>query len=189
MRFDMPSRNRALTSANHASSQPNSTHGLTFPASLLFPHQSQIAKYEDAVTHRVQQLDAWAQRMGEGFGISFTTFSLNPLTNTFGDGGMAMVATMLASLAHRDERVSLERRAGRWGLYFTREPAALAQERRAEAVPLKDAPLDIRERFLSRSEVFVRAYLKLCEDRLSRMQSAVNTADQTLTLLDQLQLK
>ena len=185
----MATRSRALTSANLDSSRPNPTLGLTFPANLLFPHQSQIAQYEDAVTHRVQQLDAWAQKMGEGFGISFTAFSLNPPINNFGDGGMAMVATMLASLAHRDERVSLERRAGRWGLYFTREPAALAQERRGEAVPLKDAPLDIRERFLSRSEDFVRSYLKLCEDRLGRMQSAVTAADQTLTLLDQLRLK
>jgi hypothetical protein len=186
-RFDMAMRRRALTSANHDSSRPNPGQGLTFQANLLYPPQSQIAKYEDAVTHRVLQLDAWAQRMGEGFGISFTNFSLNPLQTDFGDGGMALVATMLTALTHRDERVSLERRSGRWGLYFTREPAALVQERRAEAVPLKDAPLDIRERFLSRSEDFIRAYLKLCEDRLGRMKSAVSAADQTLVLLNQLQ--
>jgi len=65
----------------------------------------------------------------------------------------------------------------------------MAQERKADAVPLKDAPLDIRERFLSKSEDFVRAYLKLCEDRLGRMQGAVARADQTLALLGQLQLK
>jgi hypothetical protein len=185
----MTTRNRAVTSANHGSSPPNPNGGLTFPANLLYPHQSQIAKNEDAVTQRVQQLDAWAQRMGEGFGISFTSFSLNPLTNDFGDGAMAMVATMLAAMTHRDERISLERRGGRWGLYFTREPAALMQERKAEAVPLKDAPLEIRERFLSRSEDFYRAYLRLCEDRLGRMRAAVAAGDQTLALLDQIQLK
>jgi hypothetical protein len=162
---------------------------LTFQANLLYPQQSQLTQYEDAVTHRIVQLDSWAQRLGEGFGIPFTTFSLNPLQNNFGDGGLAAVATMLTALTHRDERVSLERRSGRWGLYFTREPAAMAQERKADAVPLKDAPLDIRERFLSKSEDFVRAYLKLCEDRLGRMQGAVASADQTLALLGQLQLK
>jgi hypothetical protein len=72
---------------------------------------------------------------------------------------------------------------------ITREPAALSEERRADAVPLKDAPLDIRERFLSHSKDFIRAYLKLCEDRLGRMQCAVAKADQTLALLDKLQLK
>jgi hypothetical protein len=162
---------------------------LTFQANLLYPQLSQLAHYEDAVTQRIVQLDAWAQRLGEGFGIPFTTFSLNPMQNNFGDGGLAALTTMLTALTHRDERVSLERRSGRWGLYFTREPAALAQERKSDAVLLKDAPLDMRERFLSRSEDFVRAYLALCEDRLGRMQGAVTSADQTLTLLGQLQLK
>jgi hypothetical protein len=69
----------------------------------------------------------------------------------------------------------------------TRESAALSKERRADAEPLKDAPLDIRERFLSID--FIRAYLKLCEDRLGRMQGAVAKADETLALLDKLQLK
>ncbi|MEJ0039280.1 MAG: hypothetical protein WDO68_25035 [Gammaproteobacteria bacterium] len=141
------------------------------------------------MTNRVVQLDTWAHKLGEGFGIPFTTFSLNPLQNSLNDNGLAVVAAVLSALSHRDERVSLERRGGRWGLYFTREPAALTQERRADAVPLKDAPLDVRERFLGKSESFFREYLKLCEDRLGRMKEAVDSADQTLELLDQLQLK
>jgi len=85
--------------------------------------------------------------------------------------------------------VSLERRSGRWGLFFTREPALIATERRAETVLLKDAPLDVRERFLQKSEYFFREYLKLCEDRLGRMKGSVEDADCTLELLGTLRLE
>jgi hypothetical protein len=184
----MTEDNRALTGTNPVGPKTPRAKGLTFQADLLLPPKSQVTQYEDAVTQRIVQLDAWAQRLGEGFGISFTGFSLNPLQTNFGDSGLAAVATMLTALTHRDERVTLERRSGRWGLYFTREPAALAQERKMDAVPLKDAPLDIRERFLSNSENFFRQYLQLCEDRLGRMRGAVASADHTLALLDQLAL-
>jgi hypothetical protein len=185
----MTTKDRVLTSANPGGSRTTPHQGLTFPADLLYPPQSQLTRNEDAVTQRVVQLDAWAQRLGEGFGISFTSFSLNPPPTNIGDGGMAALTTMLIALTHRNERVSLERRSGRWGLYFTREPAALAQERKADAVTLKDAPLDVRERFLGMSEDFFRSYLKLCEDRLGQMQGAVTSADRTLVLLEKLQLK
>jgi len=54
---------------------------------------------------------------------------------------------------------------------------------------LKDAPLDVRERFLVKSEEFFWAYLKLCEDRLGRMRGAVAKADRTLELLNSLRLE
>ena len=113
--------------------------GFSFPAHLLQPQQSQIMRSEDSVASSVMRMNSWAQKLGEGFGISYTEFSLNPLqpnTDT-------LTAVILA-FAHRNERISLERRSGKWGLYFTREPAAFAQDRTSEAVPLKDAPLDVR---------------------------------------------
>lgn len=137
----MTTQDRALTSANPRGSRSFRGKELTFQGNLLYPQQSQLTQYEDAVTQRIAQLNAWGQRLGEGFGISFTTFSLNPVQQDFGNGGLAAVATMLTALTQRDERVSLERRSGRWGLYFTREPAALTQERKAEAVPLKGCAL------------------------------------------------
>lgn len=161
--------------------------GLTFPKSLIHPPQSQVSRSEDAVSNRVSQLDMWAQRLGEGFGISFTSFTLNPLESSLNRANLAIA--MLAALAYRDERVSLERRSGRWGLFFTREPALIANERRAETVLLKDAPLDVRERFLQKSEYFFREYLKLCEDRLGRMKGSVEDADSTLELLGTLRLE
>src|SRR3989442_118419 len=86
--------------------------GLTFPKSLIHPPQSQLSHSEDAVSNRVTQLDVWAQRLGEGFGISFTTFILNPIEQSINNANVAIA--MLATLARRDERVSLERRASRW---------------------------------------------------------------------------
>jgi hypothetical protein len=99
--------------------------------------------------------------------------------------GASMLAATLRTLTSREERVTLERRAGRWGLYFVRGAAALGGERGAEAVPLKDAPLDVRERFLLHSEEFFAQYLDLCEERRTRMQRAVAAADRTLALLDE----
>lgn len=168
----------------HAGKAPQK--GLTFPRRFIHPPQSQLSRSEDAVSNRVSQLDTWAQRLGEGFGISFTAFTLNPVARSLNDNP---VIAMLAALAQRDERVSLERRGGRWGLFFTREPALIANERRAETVLLKDAPLDVRERFLQKSEDFFREYLKLCEDRLGRMKGSVEQADHTLLLLGTIRLE
>ncbi len=185
----MASRNRSLTGTVAGRSDNTSDTELTFPASLIHPPQSQVARSEDAVTDRISRLDGHAQKLGEGFGIPFGSFVLNPLPQVSGDNGLAALAIVLRTLTHREERVGLERRNGRWGLYFTREPAVIAQERRADAVLLKDAPLDVRERFLLQSENFFRAYLELCKDRLGRMQSSVSQADRTLDLLGRLRLE
>lgn len=165
-----------------------SSTALSFPAELIHPPKSQVALSGDAVTDRIARLDTWAQQLGAGFGISFTNFELNPPPLPVNDNGWAIAASVLAALAHRQDRVSLERRGGRWGLYLTREPAVIAQDRRGETMLLKDAPLDVRERFLVRSEEFFREYLKLCQERLGRMRVAVEQADRTLELLNGMQL-
>jgi hypothetical protein len=164
------------------------TH-LGFSADLIQPPQSQITRYEDLVSDRIMKLDLHAAMLAEGFGISFTTFTLNPLPVPAEASPIAMATAMLQTFAHRTERVSLERRSGRWGLYFTREPALVAQERRSESVPIKDAPLDVRERFLLQSEAFFREYLALCEDRLGKMKAAVADGDRTLMLLANIRLE
>jgi hypothetical protein len=166
-----------------------SSTALSFPAELIHPPKSQVALSGDAVTDRVARLDTWAQQLGAGFGISFTNFELNPTAQPVNDNGWAIAASVLAALAHRQDRVSLERRGGRRGLYLTREPAVIAQDRRGETMLLKDAPLDVRERFLVRSEEFFREYLKLCQERLGRMRVAVEQADRTLELLNGMQLE
>src|SRR4051794_8388869 len=101
---------------------------LAFPAALIQPPQTQVARYEDAVSNRVAQLDVRAMQLGEGFGIPFTAFVLNPLVPPQSDNGVVLLASMLGALTFRQERVSLERRNGRWGLYFMREPAVVAQD-------------------------------------------------------------
>jgi len=184
----MKSSNNRFLTGTPTTSQAATTDELTFPASLIHPPQSQLTRSEDAVSNRIAQLDTWAQNLGQGFGISLTSFVLNPpeAENNAGDSTLLL---MLRALAYRQERVSLERRSARWGLYFTREPGIIAQERRAETAPLKDAPLDVRERFLLKSEEFFRGYLKLCEDRLGQMGGAITKADRTLQLLSTLHLE
>lgn len=117
-----------------------------------------------------------------------TNFELNPLdAKQLGDGlspGWKAVAQACLVLTRQPERITLERREGRWALFFTRDRAPLdSASAPRSAVPLKDAPLDVRERFLQRSEDFFRAYLALCEDRLGRMKTAILQADRTLALL------
>ena len=180
----MATENRSLTGT--ASKQQSAT-GLSFPRHLVHPPKSQVARSEDAVTDRIVQLDTHAQQLGEAFGIPFTSFVLNSLPTASSDA--TQVALAVLALLHREERVALERRGGRWGLYFTREAAVVQNyDKRTEPVPLKDAPLDVRERFLSKSEEFFRAYLDVCRNRLEKMHTSVAQGDRTLALLRNLTL-
>jgi hypothetical protein len=163
---------------------------LTFPADLVHPPRSQVVQYGDAVADRIVKLDMAAQRLGEGFGMAMTSFVLNPLPPSQGNESTAgVVLSVVVAFSHREERVSLERRSGRWGLFFTRGTSVFGREPTAEAIALRDAPLDVRERFLDRSEDFFREYLKLCENRFGRMKASVTAGDQTLTLLANLHLE
>jgi len=166
-------------------------------------HKPQLDEESDAVAKRTVDLDARAQTLGESLGIAFTSFVLPAASGAAAseagasgtaeveaveasaNDGATMLAATLRTLTSREERVTLERRAGRWGLYFLRGAAAFGGERGAEAVPLKDAPLEARERFLLHSEEFFAQYLDLCEDRRTRMRQAVAAADRTLALLDE----
>ena len=74
------------------------------------------------------------------------------------------------------------------GMTIHSRAAALNQERRTETVPLKEARLDVRERLLTRSEDFIREYLKLREDRLGQMRGTVSSADATVGMLETLHL-
>lgn len=163
--------------------------GFTFPAHLLKPQQSQIAQYSDGVSDRIAQLDLHARHLGEGFGIPMTGFVLNPPPHPHSDDRTAVALALLHVLAVREEMVSLERQGGEWGLFFTRGISLLSRERISETVRLRDAPLDVRERFLVRSHEFFEHYLKLCEDRLGKMRIAIGVADQTIAHLSSVELK
>lgn len=174
---------RSRSAVPTTNSAPNSG-SLSFRRELLRPPQAQVTQYEDAVSQRVAALADRAAVLAAGFGISMTTYELNPPTKGAGD----LALTMLELMVRTPERVTLERRDGRWGLFFTREPSMLQGAARPLAVPLKDAPLDVRERFLADSERFFREYLSLCENRLGKMKTAVDAADRTLALLQSITL-
>jgi len=167
---------------------PDAPHAFTFRADLLKPRQSQIAQYSNEVSDRITQLDLHARQLGESFGIPLSGFVLNPPPDADPANGASVARAFLHALAIREERISLERRSGQWGLFFTRGVSLLAQDRTSETVPLRDAPLDVRERFLTRSSEFFDQYLKLCEDRLGTMRQSVQLADQTLRQLASVRL-
>ncbi len=180
----MATEGRSLTGTTPTQ---QSAPGLSFPRRLVHPPKSQVARSEDAVTNRIVQLDTHGQQLGEAFGIPFTSFVLNPLTPPSTD--ITQLAMAVATLLHREERIALERRGGRWGLYFSREAAVVqSYDKKTDPVPLKDAPLDVRERFLVKSEEFFRAYLDLCRNRLEKMHASVAQGDKTLALLRNLPL-
>jgi len=91
------------------------------------------------------------------------------------------------------EQVTLEHRDGRWGLYYFRGPAALGPSAsttiRPSTVPLKDAPLTVRERFLQRSESFFRRYIETVEGRLAKVKESVAAGDAALAMLEKMSLK
>jgi hypothetical protein len=180
----MPSKKIDPSSHRGVHTSSSDSSGLTFPVGLVQPQPPQFALYADAIGDRIEKLDGRAQ----AFGISFTIFVLNEPLAFKGETALAVVGTVLLAFAHREERISVERRSGRWGLYFTRSPAVLDQDRKTEAMLLRDAPLDVRERFLQRSEDFFRQYLKLCEDRFSRMKASVASGDHTIKLLEELSI-
>lgn len=180
-----PARRRSQTGTL---STVAANQSLGFPADLIHPPQSQLVKYADSVSDRIARLDLSAQRMAEGFGVSFTTFVLNPIPTPQSSDNAALVLAALRAFTHKEERVTLERRSGRWGLYYMRGAPVVGNEAPVEPLPLRDAPLDVRERFLSASETFFREYLRLCEERLSRMRSSIGAADQTIEMIANIRL-
>jgi hypothetical protein len=107
----------------------------------------------------------------------------------FPDSPEGPAELVLALLAPR-QFVALERRRGDWGLWYSFEPGIVkVGNAQPHSVPLRDAPLDVRERFLHRSEQFFRDYLELCRGRLGTMSSAVASGDRTIQLLQNLSLE
>ena len=114
-----------------------------------------------------------------------TGFELNPRPKTRDDSP----ASMLLEMMRRAEIVSLEKRDGRWGLFYSREAALLGPQASLPPTPLGSAPLEVRERFLNTSEEFFRKYLAQCEGRLGTMKASLSAADRTLDLLRDIRLE
>jgi hypothetical protein len=178
-------RSLAGVAGSVASEQPGA---IKFPAHLVSPPQSQLTKQSDAVSERIGQVEAVAVRLAEGFGVVFTLFELNPKPDLVPTTTAEALTSLVRTLTVPDERVSLERRSGVWGLYYQRGPTLVTREYNPNPVLLRDAPLEVRERFLLASERFFREYFALCEHRLGRMHEAVASADRALQLVRSVQL-
>lgn len=158
---------------------------LTFPQALLRTPPSQLDMAQDEVTKVVEQLDERARHFGTTLGISMPNFDLNDVANEVSQSEGWIV--LAVALTRSPECVSLEKRDGRWGLWYTKVPPVLASSQRPVAsVPLRDAPLEARMKFLRKSEEFFREYLKRAEEGLGSPQQAADIGKQTLAMLDRI---
>ena len=179
-------RGGLVTVPAHPRATTDRSRPLTFPRDLFRPPTDQVTQYADQVTDRIVHMDHYAAMLGKSFGIPLTHWQLNETPVIDERNVFAAFATVLS---YQPEFVSLERRKGTWGLYYFRGPAYIKHGDSAHVAPLKEAPLDARERFLQRSEEFFRAYLQTCEGRLGKMRSAVDAADRTIELLADINLE
>jgi hypothetical protein len=159
---------------------------ITFPKDLLVPPQTQVQQYEDAVSRSIRELDAAASQLAHGFGIGYSPgMNLDELPQQEKSDLLILLAAAFVST----KRVTLEKINGTWGLVYSYEPGVVRPGNdRGYRVPLRDAPLEIREKFLHRSEEFFRRYLATCQDRLGTMKVAVDAGSRTLALLRNVQL-
>ena len=159
---------------------------MSFPQDLLVPQSSQVQIYEDKVSSRIREIDAAASQLARGFGIGYAPgLYIDGIPERSGKPTLDLLA--VAFLPR--QRVSLEKVNSAWGLVYSYEPAPMrAANDRALRVPLRDAPLEVREKFLQRSEEFFRRYLATCGDRLGSMKTAVDAGDRTLSLLRSIEL-
>ncbi len=159
---------------------------ITFRKDLLVPPATQLQQYEDAVSARVRELDSTASRFAQGFGIGYTPGIL--LDESLDEETHELLVVFARGLVAK-QRVSLEKINGNWGLVYSYEPPVIRTGNdRSFRGPLRDAPLDVREKFLHRSEEFFRRYLASCQGRLTGMKDAVSAGDRTLELLQSIQL-
>lgn len=155
---------------------------LTFPQALLRNPPSQLDMAQDEVTKVVEQLDERARHYGGMLGISMPLFEVSDPPNA---AGQSDAMALLVAMTRSAEYVSLEKRDGRWGLWFTRSAPLLGSAQRpAVTSPLRDAPFEVRMKFLRKSDDFFREYLKRSEEALGTPQQAAEMGKQTLAMLD-----
>lgn len=161
------------------------TAGYVIDSSLIVPPRDQLSAYADSVSGCVEALNDRAVRLAEGFGMAMTPgYNINPETTDTGNAGLDVIKAVL----HRNEYFSIDRKSGRWAIFYSRDPSAMGGAP-AVHVSLRDAPLDVREKFLQHSAAFFDMYLQRSQDRLAQMKSALTAGGQTLAMLDSITLK
>jgi hypothetical protein len=148
------------------------------------PRDREVGEYEDQVTARIRELDERMARLATASGVAMADFVLEPAEPADAADEPDIISACIGAFVQRGERVTLERKDRQWGLFFARDAALIGVRDSAALVPLKDAPLDARVRFLLRSEEFVRVYVERCKERMERMKAALAAADRTLEALD-----
>lgn len=166
------------------------SRALTFPGELLHPPKAQLVQYEDALNHRVALLDEKANTFGTFFGVPMRDYEIDPLEKPTGEDGAAAL-WVLARMSLDREYFTLERaQNGVWGVYYTKKPGMFNQAAGVIGpLPIRQASLDVRKKFLEKSEAFFREYLKRCNARFVDLKGTIAAGDRTLELLSQVKLE
>ena len=192
-KFVVPARRQTVepqpVNPSSAASSEGAQDGLTFRAELLRPVPSQLELAHDEVTRVVEQLDERARDLGKALGVSMTTFEINPVaipeTLAKADQSSKALYEAFATLTRSQEVVTLEKRDGKWGLWYRHTPSPfVAAGRPATTVPLRDAPLEARMKFLHKSAEFFDAYLKRAQEGLGSPQQAAAAGMRALEMLN-----
>jgi len=142
-------------------------HGVVVVRPSAAAPKSEMATWADQINDRISQLNDYAIRLGNKYGLASTPLLLHS-TVTVGTPDSII-----------SDQVTLERHEGNWGLYCHRLVGGVTKQ----IVPLKDAPLAIRELFLQRAEPFFREYLERIESRLEQVKQSVAGGDAALSFL------
>ena len=74
-------------------------------------------------------------------------------------------------------------------LLYGRNSSARSGSRRHDPVPLRDAPLEARAKFLRRSESFFRQYFDKAKANLAKPHEAAEIGRRTLDLINSIEME
>lgn len=150
---------------------------LRFPAALLSKTPTQIELACGEVQGTLLALEEGARTLGARLGVRFGPVELDAPTY---EGVLQPEIPMLVRfLLLRLHQYSLDRIGGQWGLFYTPSYRGVA----GPTVPLRDAPIEARMRFLDHSPEFFRLYLDASAVQLSAPKAAVARGQEALRLL------
>jgi len=125
----------------------------------------------DAIDEQIRRIEAAIVTMAEETGAKTELHLHEEQWERWQHGDVTVAQTVLAvvaTLGTKLEVVKVDRHKGRWGLYYWTFRLGAPE---APTVLLRDAPLDVRRRFLDRAEEFCRNYAEQAQE-LRRVRAA-----------------
>lgn len=151
---------------------------------LLAPTQPiESVPREDAeiVSELVREIESRVLTLAARVGAAFE-FHLTEIQPVEGQEGLALVGRLAEIWLNGFEQVMIARHAGSWGLWYRK----VMQNQPVKESLLRDAPLEVRERFLRVSTRFVEEYATRHAARLEALNRSLEVGYQGVAYLDEL---